>query len=294
MFFPLLESLLQKNSELSKARVREFFESDENPALLFKSLFTYAAQQDPSDRRNPNALVVCEALAQLMLNEKTEIPEGCIGKVIDFLCILPIESADTSVLKPLKGETKVVSVYDLEDAFKQNNPDVMYAAVRDILSLMDNKQYFMELIARIALDRSPQSIILTQSTANAIEIMDWKNNFTPFLIYHLITRIFLDKIREIAAGVYDESIFRAAVSQIGSAEDAQFFSACFQMASTSRIIPNKIRPKAGARVQNYVYTKIAPESSGPDEWISRLSGRAAAFHLSSFTVSTEMKLKFSL
>jgi hypothetical protein len=298
MFFPLLESLLQKDSEQSQARVREFLGTGENPNLHFKSLFTFAAQQDTSLTQYPSAIVVCDALAKLVLDkeEEKEVILAWILNVIEFLCLIPTESVDTSVLKPIKGETKVISIYDLAEAFDQDNIQIMFETVRHILSLMDNKQYFMELMTELALGRSYRTMILTQATANTIEIMDWKNNFTPFLIYHLIKNIFFDRHREVSSDPYDENLLHAYAGHISSCEDVQFLSTCFQIVSTAKVIPNKLKPKVAARVRKYFVRDEKSETSFSERngWVNNLMASAGLVHLSALADCHMLKSKFPL
>ncbi len=179
MFFPLLEALLQKNRELCKRHIHEFFHSGEDRSALYKSLFTYASQQALSDDSGIDALVVSDALVNVLEKDTSFSPiqqEQLLCHGIDFLCNIPVESIDTTALKPSKEEAKVVSISDLEDSFEQEDVQKVIESVRDLLTLMDNKHYFMEIIYRIALHKSPQSVIIASATSRAIEIMGWQNN----------------------------------------------------------------------------------------------------------------------
>jgi hypothetical protein len=297
MFFPLLESLLQRNSERSKAHVHEFLQSSENPDLLLKSLFTYAAQHDTADTRDPDAVVVCAALSELVLHGAMERKqqESLIGSVIEFLCSIATEPVDTAVLKPVQGAAKVVSIYDVEEAFEQNDRDIVFATVRDILTLMDNRQYFMEIMMNIALPKSPSSIILAQATSEAIGIMDWKNNFAPFLIYHLIKRIFLDRHHAVLAGSSEDAIFREVLGRNLSGEGIQFVSACYQIASGSKIIPSKLKPKAAMRVRYFAERENSTAGSlEHNEGIRNLCVCSSLRSLAAFPESVPWMSKFAL
>ena len=195
MFFPLLEALLQRNSPLSKERVKDFYVSGDDPKLLFKAFFTYAAQGDTSNPLRPDPVVLCDALWKTLPHVNDELRSGLTERFIDWIVAMPLQSIDTAVLKPDPGRSSVVSVHEMTDAFEQYDAQVMLEAVRNVLQVMDNKQYFMEIMFSIALSRSADSIILAQATSKAIEVMDWRNNFTPFLIHHLVNSAFLDRVR---------------------------------------------------------------------------------------------------
>lgn len=261
MFFPLLESLLKKDAESSKGLVRGFFHTEEDLAPLFKSVLTFSSQHATDDTANMDAVVVSTNIINVLQNRDVDLTpsqkETVIGYGIDYLCRIPVEAVDTSALKPAREKAKVVSISDVEESFDTKDINAVIIAVRDLLSLMDNKNYFMEIMYRIALRRTMQSVILAVATGRAIETLGWQNNFTPFLIYHLVSKMLYDLNRYEYTGPYNNEggLFEKSLSYIESVADAQFISALFRMNSESKILGNKIKPLILMRLNGFFRDK---------------------------------------
>ena len=255
MFFPLLESLLKKDPASSKSLVHDFFRTQEDLSPLFKSVLTFSAQHATGDVSNMDAVVALTAVINIIKCRTNEVNQSqkeiLMGHGIDFLCRIPVESIDSSVLKPAREDARVVSISEVGDTFESDDINGVLAAVRDLLSLMDNKKYFMEIMYGIALKKSVQSISLAAATSRAIEIMGWQNNFTPFLIHHLVVKMFNDRDRfeTTSEAIVDEDIFGQMIHRICTVEHAQLMSALFWMHSDSKILSNKLRPKIRHRVK---------------------------------------------
>ena len=257
MFFPLLEALIQKNPNLCKYHIHEFLQSDEDISAIYKALFTYSSQHAVSESPDIDALVVSDCLSNVLrtnsknlsLSQRTMLLE----EVIEYLCSIPVATVDTTVLKPSMDKATVVSISDLEESFDQDHFDRVIESVRDLLTLMDNKHYFMEIIYRIVLHKSPQSIVLASATSRAIEIMGWRNNFTPFLIYHLVTKMFDDKIKVNFSeeDSIDNRVFEQSMSRLKGITDCQFLSASYRIYEDCKILASKIKPMVAARLRNY-------------------------------------------
>lgn len=272
MYFPLLEALLQKNPELCKQYIHEFLRSEEDYSPLFKSMFTYAAQHSLSENSGLDAVVLSDCLVNVIRrNQKflsADQEEVLFAHGIDYLCSISVDTIDTTALKPAHEEAKVVSIHDLEEAFEQDDLNLVVKSVRDILTLMDNKHYFMEIIHQIALYRSPTSIILASATSRAIEIMGWQNNFTPFLIYHVIGRLFHDKNRfEFSEKKSDvNNLFDSYLPRIHSVADLQFLSAAFYIHHDCKILADKIKAKIPMRLFDYFRLKESTNMFNPNEF----------------------------
>ncbi|NUM81686.1 hypothetical protein HUU42_12855 [bacterium] len=250
MFFPLLESLLEKNAAKSRQLTEDFIRTESDWSPLYKTLYTFAAQHDTGDKINPDAVVVCDAFVHLMRTQDQSKAQDFLFALIDFYVQLPIESVDTSILKPDKADQKVISILDVEEAFDQDHPEIMFASIRSILNLMDNKQYFMEILTSIALSKSPQSVILTHSTANAIEILQWNNHFTPFLVLHLIKKLFDDREKRIILPRVDFD-FKNIISRITTTLDWIFIASLYQTYQNLFIIQHKLRPIISAILHQF-------------------------------------------
>lgn len=255
MFFPLLESLLEKDVEKSCQQTENFLRTESDWSPLFKTLYTFAAQHDTADKINPDAVVVCDAFVQVIRNKNNAQAPEYLFKLIRFFAQLPIESVDTSILKADKADQKVISILDIEESFDQKNPDVMFMAIRNILNLMDNKQYFIEILTSIALSRSPQSLILTRSTANAIETLQWANHFTPFLIFHLIKKLFNDRSRNLVEPAVD-SDFKNLLPRITTALDWIYIASLYQTHQNLFIIQHKLRPIIGGILHQFTSSQF--------------------------------------
>lgn len=250
MFFPLLESLLEKNAAKSRQLTEDFIRTESDWSPLYKTLYTFAAQHDTGDKINPDAVVVCDAFVHLMRTQDQSKTLEYLVTLIDFYVQLPIETVDTSILKPDKTDQKVISILDVEEAFDQDHPEIMFASIRSILNLMDNKQYFMEILTSIALSKSPQSVILTHSTANAIEILQWNNHFTPFLVLHLIKKLFDDREKRIILPSVDFD-FKNIIPRITTTLDWIFIASLYQTYQNLFIIQHKLRPIISAILHQF-------------------------------------------
>lgn len=195
MFFPLLESLLHRDIETSKTRIHEFLKTDESPRLLYKAFLTIAAQNVVSDNWHDDALVRTGTYVAGLEKMKKEHLAGASDALVEYLCSMPTESIDTSILKPEFASHDVVSVHDLEEALDAGDEKIVFEKIRDLLATMDNKRYFMEIMILLSLKRSLNTALSAVYTSMAIQIMDWKNNFTPFLIHRLVRVVFHDKHR---------------------------------------------------------------------------------------------------
>lgn len=219
MFFPLLESLLHRDIATSKTRIREFLTTDESPRLLYKAFLTIAAQNAPSDNLYEDAVIKTSAYVTIMEGiDKNKIAH-ITDALVEYLCTMPIEPVDTSVLKPEFASHDVVSVHDLEEALDTGDEKLVFEKIRDLLATMDNKQYFMEIMILFGLKRSLNTALAAVHTSMAIQVMDWKNNFTPFLIHRLVRVVCNDKNRETPAktdcAVDWDDLFRFAPDTYG-------------------------------------------------------------------------------
>lgn len=270
MLFPLLESLLQKDPGSSISHIHKFLQTEVDLTPIFKSILTFSSQHAVHDDSNMDAVVVSAGLINVIQNRKeltSAHKEILFGHGIDFLCGIPIEAVDSSLLKPARDETRVVSISDVEESFESDDVRNVIHAVRDLLGLMDNKHYFMEIMCRIALEKSVRSICLASATSRAIEIMGWQNNFTPFLIYHLVVKMFHDRDRyeHTSADKNEDSTFEKSLASIQSVNDAQFISALLRMYNESKILVNKISPLILMRMSGFSHVeKITNDFSSAD------------------------------
>lgn len=300
MFFPLLEALLQKNPELCKMRLNDFIRSGEDPSSLYKSLLAFAAQHAISDNSKTDAVVMTDGLVHviqhnLQTNSLIEL-NSLIEQGIDYLCAIPIETIDSTVLKPDREHAKVVSVSDLEESFEQTDADHTINTVRDLLGLMDNKRYFMEIIYQTALLRSPQSVLIASSTSRAIEVMGWKNNFTPFLIYHMIMKLFDDRYRFVNTGESMErsNLFEWCIPKINKVLDLNFLDALYRIYHDSKILTQKIRLKIVMRLSEYFNSKDDANSFIADKipMMDTIICRSSIYDLASLDKMNVLRSKF--
>lgn len=257
MLFPLLEALLQKNKELCKLRIQEHLLSTGDCLPIYKSLFTYASQHALSDHSSMNAMIFSDCLVNLIQANSDKnagsLQEKLIEYGIDYLCAIPTEPIDTTPLKPSRDEAKVVSIADLEESFDQDDVNMVIASVRDLLTLMDNKRYFMEIMFRIALKKTPQCLVLASATSRAIEIMGWQNNFTPFLIYHLLVRLYNEKTTFSFSerNTENANIFEQSLDNVRSNDDLLFLAASYRTYHDSKILATQILPMIRTRLIDY-------------------------------------------
>ncbi|MBL7995012.1 hypothetical protein JNM05_06525 [bacterium] len=252
---------MQKNREICKLRINEHKLSGGDPVSIYKSLLTYASQHALSDHANMNAVIFSDCLVNLLQASRDKNAgnwdEKLIEYGIDYFCTIPIEPIDTTPLKPSRKEAKVASIADLEESFDQNDINVVMESVRDLLTLMDNKRYFMEITFRIALKKNPHCLILASAISRAIEIMGWQNNFTPFLIYHLIVRLHNEKTTFSFSKRDTETtnVFEQCLGKVRSIGDLLFLAASFRTYHESKILAAQLLPMIRMRLNEYFGSK---------------------------------------
>ncbi|KAB2881352.1 hypothetical protein F9K33_01005 [bacterium] len=228
---------------------------------IYKSLFTYASQHAPSDHSNINAVIFSDCLVNLIQAHGDRgagsWQQELIGYGIDYFCTIPIEPMDTTPLKPSRNEAKVASIADLEESFDQDDVNMVIASVRDLLTLMDNKRYFMEIMFRIALKKPPRCLVLASAISRAIGIMGWQNNFTPFLLYHLIVRLHNEKTTFSFSerNTENTNIFEQSLGNVKSNDDLLFLAASYRTYHDSKILATQILPMIRTRLIDYFERK---------------------------------------
>jgi len=295
MYFPLLESLLQKDLELSKTRVQEFCFAESDFLPLFKCLLTYAAQHEASDTAREDAVVVVNNVIKVIKTHTLTSDETnrLLELTLEFLVAMPTESVDTTSLKPDRHAAHVVSISDLEDAFEQDDPDVLFRTVRDLLSLMDNKQYFIELVAHIGLSKSFSSILVTKAIIEAVDIIEWTNHFAPFLLYHFIRKLFLDRTSvPLGAG---RASFVQASQHVCTLDAVSLFDALDTIHKFTKISSSKIHPRIAFRLNSDIVSNpsgraIADTLKDNLTWIELVALRAS---LSSFDEYPSLQTEIS-
>jgi hypothetical protein len=206
MFFDLLEALIRHDTAKAKELVGRLLHEQRDARTVLGTFYTTAARHDPSHRPGPDAVCVVSAVDTLLQDGSenwTAESEFFVLHCVEFLSEIRTVEIDSSVLKPDLEDFTAVSVHELDEAFQEPEVGRTFETVRRLLSAMDNKQYFMELMIILALKRTPASIVLARSTQVAIQTMGWHNHFVPFLLCHLVSVLhreaettFADRISE--------------------------------------------------------------------------------------------------
>ncbi len=297
MHFPLLEALLKKDNELCRSIIRQNTQTDADRLPLYKSMLTCASQHVRTSDPEKDGVVVTEHVIRYLQAHSAGMEQNRLNELllhtIDYLCALPTEYADTSALKISKNDLPVISVAEVEEAFDGGNKDDVFRLVAGLMSLMDNKNYFMEIMHRIALTRSVRSIILTVATSRAIECMGWQNNFTPFLIQHMVFELYGDRIREHAAVVagQHEMLFEKYLGLVSSYEDMIFLASVFRLYHEQGILSVRLRSQIISRLHLYFNSSRTTDDFTRMVPVDRISFQAAFDDMASVRGSDKLRSK---
>lgn len=241
MHFDLLEQLLARRSSAERLALN-YLGHERDP--LYKTFLAFAAQHDPRDTHRINALVITVAVISELSRPDGLDPRKLTEVFVRFLLDIPVVSRDSAILKSDRSSTVVVSVADMEEAFESTSVDNLYRVTRDLLGIMDNRQYFFEILTAVALQRSDTSMTYMQSAWSAVDILGWNNHFTPFIILQALDVLFLDKTRIPITGYKpcDTNTFLAIEDRVASIHTLYLFSALFALFQRTRLLQKRILP----------------------------------------------------
>ncbi len=250
MHFDLLEALLKRDSTAKDLALRVSHDDDSKP--LFKTLIAFSTHHDTRDDE-PHALVATCAAADMMSQGTVQPAEGdlVLKNLMDYLLRINIVSRDSGVLKPDPSTSNVVSVMELTEAFEEASIDHVHRAIGKLLSIMDNRQYFFELLTGIALARSDASVIVMEAAWRAVDILGWDNHFTPFVFLSVVDTLWNDKTRfppppATSCGAEE---FEAAQSRVNSFKTLSLFAALYKMHQRIRLLDKRLHPHIAARLE---------------------------------------------
>lgn len=278
MYFDLLEQLVTRQSSAEKLALTYL---DRDRESLFKTFFAFAAHHDPHDAQNANALVITSAVVSELTRSVDRLdPHRLTEHFVRYLLQIPIVSRDSAILKPDRSSLNVVSVLDIEEAFEAESSELLYRVTRDMLGIMDNRQYFFEILTSVALQRSASSIAFIHSAWHAVEVLGWNNHFTPFVILQTLDVLFLDPERVTPS---DETpchrtTFFAFQDRINSIAALQQFSALFGLFQKTHVLKKRIQPMIAGRLNDIT----DQDNWSVTSWQDIVRVRAAAVQLADF------------
>jgi hypothetical protein len=291
MYFDLLEQLVAHQPAAENLALTCL---DRDRESLYKTFFAFAAHHDPRDVQNANALVITSAVVSELSGSADRLdPRRLTEHFVRYLLHIPIVSRDSATLKPDRSSLNVVSVLDVEEAFEAESLEHLYRVTRDMLGIMDNRQYFFEILTSVALQRSASSITFMHSAWHAVEILGWTNHFTPFVILQTLDVLFLDPDR-VSPGEEtpcNRSTFLAFQDRINSITGLQQFSALFGLFQKTHLLKKRILPMIARRL----FDLTDDDNWSVTSWQDVVCVRAAAARLTDFPdlVSRAAKIHFN-
>ncbi|MCB0831918.1 MAG: hypothetical protein KDC45_00500 [Bacteroidetes bacterium] len=239
MNFPLLEALLSQNVELVEKELASDHTSVEKRESSIRALIVFAAHYLATpDMMDP--FVLSTAFAR-SANSPEEFGPRAMA-LFNYAISQNRIPLDSALLKPLDGKNQVVSVRDLDHALSKGSFEEVVHVVRDLLSIMDNKSYFSELLFRVALERNVQSINAVHAFSTGVDLIGWKNHFTPFLILHVI-QVLCRANNDLTTISSPESKTDWPNSHISCLADLELYASCCTIRRSAKLLSKDLEQR---------------------------------------------------
>lgn len=292
LFFQMLEMLARPDTMAARHIMREAWVNGEGVSVV-RAMILRGAQHDTEHdvHHRMDAMILATEWARCYASASgLDDSEATffLHHLIEYLSEIRVRDLDSNLLKS-STRSRAVAVHDLDEALTAGRCDDAMRRVGELMAVMDNPRYFLEVLAGAALRQSIASVLVVQSLMEAVKQMGWDNHFTPFPIMHTVLALCRDG--------------RTAAAEPGEPRFDMFDSAgrhvtnlagLFRLAALLRLRENT--PILSSRLERLYAGQLASESPselseaagfpGRDRWINMLIFKSSMQTLSQFSIRT--------
>jgi hypothetical protein len=257
-----------------------------NDLQIFRSFYIVACRQTAIKDYLSSAIVYTDAIIEIVNRLFPNESEQIIQSALDFYCSLKYsEKAKELSQSETTAKNFAVIVSDLEDSVAKGQLEESFRVARKLITVIDSKQYFNELLFEIASKSytdSGESIIILNSVCKGIELLEWKktDELIWFALNLLVSEKFKSDLKDINPSdkeiKYAEYVLKSASEPGKTRNNLLFMAHARQVYRAVSVKYKEIWPY----LSSFIQKKLENKSIGKMEEINHVKGDMQDFERS--------------